>query len=347
MQMQAMSSVNGTHLHPVARARSDDTSTHADALAAMADEPEAEDVARLGSTHSHYVVVINNSAGSSARFDEAALKTAAPDATFDIVTAAPHELDKAFDQAFSAKPFAVIVVGGDGTARAAAARAVATGVPIIPMPGGTMNVLPKIVFGHGDMAQAIADIPRLRPQALDVGRIGGETFFLSAAFGFPGPMTRLREATRSERKFKRIWEAAGALFRNIGPSLQCRLRWRVPSHKWRNAHSLVIAIGDLERVLSPDREDHGHRLEVAALRLRSVWQMLSFGAAFLTGGWRKSPRLKVVRAGQVDVRFPSSRPLVVLDGEPMRISRAGIVTLDRGSLPVLALPLEAPGKDAG
>lgn len=345
--MEAMTPVNGTPVHPAVQGRTDDAAVRAEVFAAaLAAADKNKDASPQEGPHAHYIVVINNSAGSSASFSEEALKSAAPNATFDVMTVAPDELDKAFDKAFSEKPFAVIVVGGDGTARAAAARAVATGVPIIPMPGGTMNVLPKIIFGHGDMAQAIADIPNLRPQALDVGRIGGETFFLSAAFGFPGPMTRLREATRSERKFQRIREAAGALLRNIGPSLQCRLRWRIPSHKWRNAHSLVIAIGDLERVLAPDREDHGHRFEVAALRLRSVWQMLSFGAAFLAGGWRKSPRLKIARASQVDLRLPSRRPLVVLDGEPMRISRADHVTLDRGALPVLALPEEKSGEEA-
>lgn len=293
---------------------------------------------------SHYVVVINNNAGSSARFDEEALKAASPNATFEILSVTPPDLDKAFDKAFTDKPSAVIVVGGDGTARTAAARAVSTGVPIIPMPGGTMNILPKIIFGHGDMARAIADIPKLVPRSLDVGRVGGEPFFLAAAFGFAGPMTRLREATRSDRKFQRIREAAGALLRNIGPSLQCRLRWRTPDQKWRSAHSLVIAIGDLDRVLAPDTEDHGHRLEIASLKLRSVWQMLSFGAAFLTGGWRKSPRLRIVRARQASLKLPSRRPLVVLDGEPMRISRVSDVTLDRGALPVLAMPLETADK---
>jgi|GEM_PF-163717 len=295
---------------------------------------------------SHYVVVINSNAGSSARFNEEALKAASPGATFEILSVTPSELDKAFDKAFSDKPSAVIVVGGDGTARTAAARAVSTGVPIIPMPGGTMNVLPKIIFGHGDMTRAIADIPKLVPRSLDVGRVGGEPFFLAAAFGFAGPMTRLREATRSEKKFERIREAAGALFRNIGPSLQCRIRWRTPDQTWRSAHSLVIAIGDLDRVLVPDTEDHGHRLEIASLKLRSVWQMLSFGAAFLTGGWRKSPRLRIVRAKLASLKLPSRRPLVVLDGEPMRVSRVSDVTLDRGALPVLAMPLEQADKTA-
>lgn len=293
----------------------------------------------------HYVVVVNSNAGSSSKFSEEALKTACPDATFEILSVSPEDLTTAFDKAFGEKPSAVIVVGGDGTARTAAVRAVQTGVPIIPMPGGTMNVLPKIIFGHGDMARAIADLPRLKPSALDVGRVSGEMFFLSAAFGLAGPMARLREATRSEHKFDRVRKAAGALLKSIRPSLECRVRWRTPDQKWRNAHSLIVAIGDIERILSPDGEDHGSRLEVAALRLHSVWQMFAFGAAFVSGAWRDSKALKIVRTREVEIVLPSKRPLIVLDGEPMRASRVGPVTLERNALPVLALPLDLHDKN--
>jgi diacylglycerol kinase family enzyme len=293
-----------------------------------------------------YCVVVNANAGSSSGFAEDAIRQAAPDATFEVKTVGPDDLNAAFDWAFGEKPAAVIVVGGDGTARTAAVRAVDTGVPIIPMPGGTMNVLPKIIFGHGDLARAIRELPHLKPRGLDVGVVSGEMFFLSAAFGFAGPMTRLREATRSDNKLTRISEAGRALLRNIGPSLQCRVSWRTPNNKWRNAHSLIVAIGDLDRILTPDTEDHGHRFEVAALNLRSVWQMLSFGAAFLAGAWRDSPRLKIARAGQVEVRLPSKRPLVVLDGEPMRLSRVSEVSLRLGALPVLALPSDFQSPEA-
>lgn len=341
--METMAPANEPHTKTETGA--DDTSPPEAATASPQANPTASDAASpQKSRRTSYMVVVNNNAGSSTKFSEEALKATVPDADFEILSAAPSELDTAFDKAFSAKPAAVIVIGGDGTARNAAARAVTTGIPVILMPGGTMNILPKIVFGHGDLARAITELPQLTPRLLDVGRIGGESFFLSAAFGFPGPMTRLREAIRSRHKFQRIWQAAGALLHNIGPSLRCLVGWRVQGQKWHYAHSLVIAIGDLDRVLSPDGEDHGHHLEIASLRLRSIWQMLSFGAAFLGGGWRNSPRLRIARAQRVEVRLPGRRPLVVLDGEPMRIPRADVVTLDRDALPVLALPKSAAGE---
>lgn len=294
----------------------------------------------------HYVVVVNNSAGSSAKFNEEILRTGSPGATFDVESVPPEGLEAAFNKAFAAKPTAVIVVGGDGTARTAAVRAVQTGIPIIPMPGGTMNVLPKIIFGHDDMARAMADLPRLQPQALDVGRVGGELFFLSVAFGLAGPMARVREAARSKNKLKRMWEAGSTFFRSVGPSLHHRVHWRKPGDKWRKVHSLVIAIGDIDRILSPDTEDHGSRFEVVALKVKSVWQMLTFGISFVAGDWRNSKNLKMVRARSVELKLPGRRPLAVLDGEPMRLSHVGEVTLERNALPVLALAPEQPGTSA-
>lgn len=306
--------------------------------------PAAANDARSPQTtqQQHYIVVVNNSAGSSSKFNAETLRVASPEATFDIESVAPEALETAFNKAFAAKPTAVIVVGGDGTARTAAVRAVQTGIPIIPMPGGTMNVLPKIIFGHDDMARAMADIARLKPQALDVGRVGGELFFLSVAFGLAGPMARVREAARSKNKFKRMLESGSAFFRSIGPSLRHRVRWRKPNDKWRKVHSLVIAIGDMDRILAPDNADHGSRFEVALLKVHSIWQIIAFAAAFIAGDWRKSERVKLVRARSVELKLPGRRPLAVLDGEPMRLSHAGEVTLERNALPVLALSREQP-----
>jgi diacylglycerol kinase family enzyme len=68
--------------------------------------------------------------------------------------------------------------------------------------------------------------------------------------------------------------------------------------------------------------------------------MFAFGAAFVSGAWRNSKNLKIVRAREVEIIVPSKRPLIVLDGEPVRVSRVGTVTLERRALPVLAMPLD-------
>jgi diacylglycerol kinase family enzyme len=66
---------------------------------------------------------------------------------------------------------AIIVLGGDGTARAAAAMAPRNGPPLILLPGGTLNILPKALYGDLTWPEALSAAPsqlqrarcRLRP----------------------------------------------------------------------------------------------------------------------------------------------------------------------------------------
>ena len=259
-----------------------------------ADAPKA---AKSVAPQPHYVVVVNSNAGSSSKFSEEALKAASPDATFEILSVAPEGLERRLRQGLRRETAAVIVVGGDGTARTAAVRAVA--------------------YRRADHSDAGRHDERAAQDHLRAWRHGPRHRGTAASEAAAGsmsaasrrdvlPLRRLRlrwpddaparshalRTTSSTRIRKALARPAP---QSIGPSLQCRVRWRTPNDKWRNAHSLIVAIGDLERILTPDTEDHGQRLEVAALKLRSVWQMLSFGAAFLAGAWR-------------EVRTPEDRP---------------------------------------
>ena len=121
---------------------------------------------------------MNEAAGAAASTDVSALEErvqqALPEAQIDVASVAPEDLDTALDDAFAGEPDVVVVFGGDGTARAAAKRALATQSPIAPLPGGTMNVLPRLVFGHADLAQAIQDLPTCKITGLDTGFVGGE-----------------------------------------------------------------------------------------------------------------------------------------------------------------------------
>ena len=51
--------------------------------------------------------------------------------------------DQAIVDAFAEEPDVIFVLAGDGTARSVASRARPDGPMIAPLPGGTMNMLPK------------------------------------------------------------------------------------------------------------------------------------------------------------------------------------------------------------
>jgi diacylglycerol kinase family enzyme len=293
-------------------------------------------------------LVVNEAAGTASSTDvselEARIRQTFPDTEINVASVAPQDLDAAFDDAFAQDPDVVVVFGGDGTARAAAKRALTSQVPIAPLPGGTMNVLPRLVFGHADLAQAIQDLPTCRVTGLDTGLVGGEPFFLSAAFGFAGPLARFRESMRPPRRFGAAVSAAFTCMRALGPSLRGGIKWRRAGAKWHRAQTLVVALGSMERVLTPeDQEMHtGERLQAAALRLKSFWEVAKLGGdAVRLRDWRELNQLTLVSAQRVELELRSNRALAVLDGEPIRLSHATEITVNEGALPVLAVRPDA------
>lgn len=293
-------------------------------------------------------LVVNEAAGTASSTDVSRVvtlvKDALPETEVDVASVAPQDLEPALDKAFAGTPDVVVVFGGDGTARSAAKRALAAQVPIAPLPGGTMNVLAKLVFGHADLAQAIRELPTCKTTGLDIGMVGGEPFFLSAAFGFAGPMARFRESMRPPRQISEVMSAAFTCARALGPSLRGGVKWRRAGAKWHYAQTLVVALGSLERVLTPEEEavHTGELLQAAALRLRSMWDVAKLGGdAVRLRDWRELNQLTLVAARRIEVELRSKRPLAVLDGEPIRLSHASEITVNEGALPVLAARPEA------
>ncbi|MET0546743.1 MAG: diacylglycerol kinase family protein [Caulobacterales bacterium] len=292
--------------------------------------------------------VINLAAGSSGLFDvetlDAQIKAAlGPNAKVEIRPAQPGEVESALKWAFESGASSVLIVGGDGTARSAASLAMETKIPMIPLPGGTMNVLPKLVFGHADLKRAIEELPTLKLAHMDVGRAANEPFFLTFAVGVAGSLAKFRESMRPPRDWNEVASSALGAAGAMGAAYRGRIDWSADGRKMRPAQSLVVAVGGFSRVLSPEtpNDDNDHQLQAAALRLRSHWDMVRFGAHALTGNWRQAKNVQLIETQVIDLALGSRRPLVVLDGEPMRLAKVDQLRLDRGALPVMALP-QAP-----
>ncbi|ACG79974.1 conserved hypothetical protein (plasmid) [Phenylobacterium zucineum HLK1] len=76
------------------------------------------------------------------------------------------DLPGVLDEVLADKPDVLIVLGGDGTIRTAAERCEPGGPLLMPLPGGTMNVLPRALYGGRTWRQAldaVAARPQVRP----------------------------------------------------------------------------------------------------------------------------------------------------------------------------------------
>jgi diacylglycerol kinase family enzyme len=182
-------------------------------------------------------------------------------------------------------------------------------------------------------------LPACRTTGLDVGVVGNEPFFLSAAFGFAGPLARLRESMRPPRRLRGVASSTFTCLRALGPSLRGGVKWRRAGAKWQHAQTLVVALGSMERVLTPEEQEvhTGERLQAAALRLKSMWDVAKLGGdAVRLRDWRELNQLTLVAARRIELDLRSNRPLAVLDGEPVRLSHPTEITVSEGALPVLA-----------
>jgi diacylglycerol kinase family enzyme len=107
------------------------------------------------------------------------------------------ELSDALDDFKRQNLDVLIILGGDGTIRSAAERCTAAGPYLIPLPGGTMNILPKALYGDlpwKDALRATLQAPQIKD--ISAGEVAGKRFFISAVCGAPALWAEAREAIR-------------------------------------------------------------------------------------------------------------------------------------------------------
>lgn len=250
----------------------------------------------------------------------------------------------ALERAFAAKPDAVIVLGGDGSARAAAAHAYRTGVPVIPLPGGTMNLLPRRLYGEGDPAECLRAALEGEVRWLDAGCVDDHLFFLQGFFGVAPDIARAREAARglsSLEELPQLLSSAGAALATMlgHEDLTYQLDGKFPRHK---ADTLIVSLGSLDCVMDPSVRVAERDFEVIGIDFHNVAEVVRLGFNALLQQWRDDPSVEIAHAARIDVILGEDDPSAVLDGEPVELPVNATVTYLRDAVPVVAPPERAP-----
>jgi diacylglycerol kinase family enzyme len=88
----------------------------------------------------------------------------------------------------------VVAFGGDGTLNEAANGLAGSGVPLTHLPGGSTNVVCKMLGIPGEIVDATEHLLRMaddwRPRRIDLGRAAGRYFVASAGYGLDAAVTR-------------------------------------------------------------------------------------------------------------------------------------------------------------
>jgi Sphingosine kinase and enzymes related to eukaryotic diacylglycerol kinase len=88
------------------------------------------------------------------------------------------QIERAFAEVATHKPEVLVVLGGDGTIRTAAEACTGTDTYLLPLPGGTLNVLPRALYGDSSWQEALKEtLANPLTKELSGGRVGDKLFF--------------------------------------------------------------------------------------------------------------------------------------------------------------------------
>lgn len=130
------------------------------------------------------------------------------------------DFDAVLEDLLRDKPEALVVWGGDGAAASVLSRSGADGPPVLPLPGGTMNLLHKAHYGARSWREIAEEaLAANAPKTISAGDVDGRRFYVAAFFGALTRLARSREALRDANVLQAIeeWRSSDAL--NLDPAL--------------------------------------------------------------------------------------------------------------------------------
>ena len=247
-----------------------------------------------------------------------------------VHTPGDGQLEKTLRLLIDTDPDAVFVIAGDGTARAAAEMSGPDGPPIAPLPGGTMNMLPRAFYGERSWPEAmVACLEEGQPRMVSGGEISGRLFFVAAILGSPALWADAREAARAGKLELTILRARRA-FRQ---AFSRRLRFSLDGRPRQKTEALTLMCPLVSSALQEDER----ALEAAALDPANAIDVFRLGVSALTGSWRDDPSVSMgrCRVGRV---WAGGRIPAILDGEPMRLEPEVQIRFRPKAFRALALP---------
>ena len=235
--------------------------------------------------------------------------------------------------AIAGRPNFVAVAGGDGTLRAAAQGLLGTGVPLLPIPGGTRN--------HFALAVGVCDLETAAKAAdgpvryFDVGEVNGRCFLNNSSVGLYPALVVRRESY--ERRMSKLRAQLSAAWEQMRHGRRFRLRMR---GEWHRAWLVFVGNGCYgDHLLDfTDRESVGEgvldiRLVLADRPLARTRVVLA-----LLWGLNASPLIVRDTCPAAELGLAVETVEVALDGEVERIEAPLRYSVRRGALAVRVPP---------
>lgn len=244
-----------------------------------------------------------------------------------------QDLTHCLRAAVDAAPDLLVTLAGDGTARLAAELCGPDGPLLAPLPGGTMNMLPRALYGERSWQDALsAALANGVERSIGGGEINGHLFLVAAVLGSPALWAPAREAAR----YGDPWLALARARRAFRRAFSGRLRYTIDGGAREKAEAMVFMCAHVSRALP----DEAPALEAAALDVRGAGDAFRLGVNALVRDWRDDPAVES-RACRTSRVWASGGIPALLDGELHRLGAVAEVTWRPAVARMLALPKDA------
>jgi len=238
------------------------------------------------------------------------------------------QIERAFAEAATYKPEVLVVLGGDGTIRTAAEACTGTDTFLLPLPGGTLNVLPRALYGDASWQDALKEtLANPLTKALSGGRVGNKLFLVAAVVGAPALWMEARESVRQGD----IMDVAEKSAVAVKAMFDTKIRYSLSS-EIRGEAEVVAVICPL---VSEEISDSEQSLEAAAINIESAAELFGLATAAAFGKWRDDRRVMLGKTKRLTIQSSRDIPLF-LDGEKVKVGQNAEISFVTSAVNVIA-----------
>ena len=237
------------------------------------------------------------------------------------------EMERFFAETAGQKLEVLVVLGGDGTIRTAAEACAEKGSYLIPLPGGTMNMLPRALYGNLSWEEALKKtLTAPSTKVLSGGRVANKQFFIAAIVGAPVLWTQPRESMREGNIADAIKKGSVAFRRMFKTKVQYLIA--------DGAKGETEAVALICPLVSEEMSDSEQALEAAIIDVESASEMIGLATLAAFGKWRDDRNILLTKTKRVNVQSSKEIP-ATLDGEKVNLGRSAEIDFVSRALTVL------------
>ena len=275
-------------------------------------------------------VIINTSSGSYDSESEQKMLSILTDAGVvdpKVWCGEAKEMERFFTEAAGQKLEVLIVLGGDGTIRTAAEACAEKGSYLIPLAGGTMNMLPRALYGNVPWEEALKKtLTAPSTKVLSGGRVANKRFFIAAIVGAPALWTQPRESMREGNIADAIKKGSVA-FRRM---FEAKVQYLISG----GAKGETEGVALICPLISEEMSDSEQALEAAIIDVESAAEVMGLATTAAFGKWRDDRNILLTKTKRVNVQSSKEIP-ATLDGEKVNLGRRAEIDFVSKALTVL------------